>query len=573
MKKFLLGILVGFVLTALTAVIVFFVMVRLGRRPPQIPDPAVLVLRVEGEIPETPPMEIPLPFLERARPVNMKEYWDILRKAASDKRIRAVVLMPHDLRAGWAKVQQLRESLERYRKSGKPLYAFLRAPGAREYYLGAAAERIYISPEDYLDLKGLRVELMYLKNTLDKVGVEVEVASAGKYKDAPDMFTRTSMSPETREVMNSILDEVYGNLIQTVAASRKQTPEQVRATVDQGPFTSPQALAKGLVDGLLYEDQVFGEIERRVKAGELRKVPVRDYRRVPAESLGLEGGRRIALVVAEGVIVRGGDSGPFGGENLIRSEEFVKLLRQVGSDRRIRGVVVRIDSPGGDGFASDEIWREMNLLSDKKPVVISMSDSAASGGYYIAMTGDPIVAYPGTVTGSIGVFYGKANLRELYNKLGIQKDILTRGRFAAIDSDYVPLSRDGREKLEAAVDEFYKSFVSRVARSRKRNYAEIEPLAQGRVWLGSQAKRNGLVDQLGGLDRAIELVKEKAGIPASESVRLITYPPRRTIFDWLFGESQQLLDFRLAALFRRGVTKIWPRDGIYRLMPFVIEVK
>lgn len=573
MKKFLLGILVGFVLTALTAVIVFFVMVRLGRRPPQIPDPAVLVLRVEGEIPETPPMEIPLPFLERARPVNMKEYWDILRKAASDKRIRAVVLMPHDLRAGWAKVQQLRESLERYRKSGKPLYAFLRAPGAREYYLGAAAERIYISPEDYLDLKGLRVELMYLKNTLDKVGVEVEVASAGKYKDAPDMFTRTSMSPETREVMNSILDEVYGNLIQTVAASRKQTPEQVRATVDQGPFTSPQALAKGLVDGLLYEDQVFGEIERRVKAGELRKVPVRDYRRVPAESLGLEGGRRIALVVAEGVIVRGGDSGPFGGENLIRSEEFVKLLRQVGSDRRIRGVVVRIDSPGGDGFASDEIWREMNLLSDKKPVVISMSDSAASGGYYIAMTGDPIVAYPGTVTGSIGVFYGKANLRELYNKLGIQKDILTRGRFAAIDSDYVPLSRDGREKLEAAVDEFYKSFVSRVARSRKRNYAEIEPLAQGRVWLGSQAKRNGLVDQLGGLDRAIELVKEKAGIPASESVRLITYPPKRTIFDWLFGESQQLLDFRLAAFFRRGVTKIWPRDGIYRLMPFVIEVK
>ena len=198
----------------------------------------------------------------------------------------------------------------------------------------------------------------------------------------------------------------------------------------------------------------------------------------------------------------------------------------MGNDAGIQGVIVRIDSPGGEVFASDDIWREMNLLSKKKPMVISMSDVAASGGYYIAMTGDPIVAYPGTLTGSIGVVFGKANLHGLYDKLGITKDMLSRGRFATIDSDYQPLTPDGREKLRSDIEDNYRSFVTKVAAARRRKFDAVEPLAQGRVWLGSQAKANGLIDELGGLDRALEIVKEKAKIPKGERVTLVTYPPQ-----------------------------------------------
>jgi protease-4 len=573
MRKFLLGILAGFILAATAAVILVFAAVQLGRPRPVVPDGAVLVYRLQGAIPEAPPMEIPLPFFERHSPATVKENWELLRKAAADSRIRAVVFMPQDVSAGWAKLQEIRAGLLALRKSGKPVYAYLRSPGTREYYLATAAERIYMGPEDLLNLKGLRAEAIYLKRTLDKIGVEVEIEHAGKFKDAPDTFTRTSMSPETREVLNSILDDLYGHLVESIAAGRRQAPVQVRETIDHGPFIAQDALSRGLVDALRYEDEVFGELKGKLKLAEVKKISQADYRRVSPASLGLEGNHRIAFVVAEGDIVRDSGEDMLDG-GFVGAAEFTKLLRRVGDDRNTRGVVVRIDSPGGDAFASDEIWREMHVLSRKKPVVISMSDSAASGGYYMALTGDPILAYPGTFTGSIGVFFGKVNLRGLYDKLGVRKETLTRGRFANIDSDYEPLGAAGRQKLRQSIETFYRSFVEKVADARKRPYDEVAPLAEGRVWLGSQAKHNGLVDELGGLDRAIELVKKKAGIPAREKVRLVTYPPRRTIFDELLGRSSIALgNSELASLLRRFSTVTWREGGFLRLMPYTLEVK
>jgi protease-4 len=207
-------------------------------------------------------------------------------------------------------------------------------------------------------------------------------------------------------------------------------------------------------------------------------------------------------------------------------------------------------------------------------MVISMSDTAASGGYYIAMTGDPVVAYPGTVTGSIGVVFGKANLHGLYDKLGVTKDLLSRGRFADIDSDYQPLSAAGREKLRSAIDEDYRSFVTKVATARRRKFEEIEPLSQGRVWLGSQAKANGLVDELGGLDRAIELVKEKAKIPRGERVNLVTYPAKRSIFDIMFGQAvESTIESRLGGMLKGWQIRLWAKGGMMRLMPYTIEVR
>ena len=573
MKKFLLGALAGFLFSLLAIVVFFAAMVRFSARPPEVADNSILVLKVEGAIPESPVVEIPLPYFERMAPLTVRDYWEILHKAAADRRIRAIVLAPQGVDAGWAKLQELREGLIAFRQSGKPVYAYLRAPGLREYYLATAADRITMGPEDYLDVKGLRAELMYLRQTLDKIGVQVEVVHAGKYKDAPDMFTRASMSPETREVLDSVLDDLYAQVTGAIAAARKKSPEQIRAAIDEGPFLSRDALAAGLVDALQYQDQVFGDLERQLKLSGAHKISQKDYQQIPPQSVGVETGSPIAFVVAEGDIVRGDDAG-LGNRASCSATEMTTLLRRVGADRSVRGVIVRVDSPGGDSFASDEIWREVSALSKKKPLVVSMSDTAASGGYYIAMTGDPVLAYPGTFTGSIGVFYGKVDLRGLYDKLGIRKEILTRGRFAAIDSDYTPLSGVERAKVQKGVDAFYRTFLQRVAEGRKKTAAQIEPVAEGRVWLGDQALANGLVDASGGIDRAIELLKQKAGLRREDKVRLISYPPRRSLIDQLFERPAGVWSSAEPFAFLRPFTaRSWLQGGMFRRMPYTIQVK
>jgi protease-4 len=576
MAKFFIGLATGVVLVFLTFILLFFAALRFREKPPQIADNSVLVLRLQGEIPEKPPVELPSFLGGGDRPtLTVANVWMTLRKAAADPHIKAVVLEPEGLSAGWAKLEEIRGDLEQFAKSGKPLWAYLRAPGTREYYVAMTASRIYLGPEDPLMLKGLRAEIMYFKKTLDKLGVTVEVEHAGKYKDFGDMFTRSDMSPETREVMNSIVGDLYGNLVAKIGAARKKSPQEVQAIIDQGPFTATQALKAGLVDELRFEDQLWGELKDALHGSEPVKVAGERYAKVPAESVGLRGKSRVALVVGEGDIVRGspGDNGQ--DETALTSYGFDKMINQVANDSSIKAVVVRVDSPGGEVTASDDMWRQMNLLSKKKPTVISMSDVAASGGYYMVLTGDPVVAYPTTETGSIGVVFGKPDLHGLYDKLGVTKDGIQRGKNADIDSDYTALTPEQRDKLKQGIDESYQDFVSKVAAARHRAFGEIEPLAQGRVWLGDQAKANGLVDALGGLDTAIELVKQKANIPASEQVTLITYPPRRSIIDVLMRRSQEedVLTSRLGKVFGHVPFHAWMKGGFLRLMPQWVEVR
>jgi protease-4 len=238
-------------------------------------------------------------------------------------------------------------------------------------------------------------------------------------------------------------------------------------------------------------------------------------------------------------------------------------------------VIIRVDSPGGDGVASDDILHEAKNLSKKKPVVISMSDLAASGGYFISMTGDPIVAYPNTLTGSIGVIYARMSLHDLYDKIGVNKQILKRGKYADLDSDYAALTDDQRQKIAGQIDAFYKGFVSRVADGRKKTFDQIEPLAQGRVWLGAQAKQNGLVDELGGLDKAVELVRQRAHIAAGDRITLVPYPGKRSIFDMLFGHSDDAggLESKLELVFGKLPIASLAKGGFLKLMPYSINVK
>jgi len=442
--------------------------------------------------------------------------------------------------------------------------------------VATAADRIYIGPADQVYLKGLRAEVMFFKKTLDKLGVAIEVAHAGKYKDYGDQFTRSDMSPETREVITSLVDGIYGNLLAGIAAGRKKTPEQVSAIIDQGLFLAPELEKAGLVDELRFEDQMWSELKSRLgltdaKPGDLKRVKAETYARVP-DAAGLGRKSRVALVVGEGDIVRGSPDSLASDGDSLTSIAFDKLLEQVGNDSSIRAVVVRIDSPGGEVRASDDIWRSMNLLSKKKPVVISMSDVAASGGYYMAMTGDPIVAYATTQTGSIGVVFGKPNLHGLYDKLGITKDFVQRGKYADIDSDYISLNSDQRQKLQHGIDENYKDFVAKVAAARHRPASDIDPVAQGRVWLGSQAKERGLVDAIGGLDTAIEMAKKKANIPAAENVTVVSYPARRSLFDLLLRRSQEdVLESRLRAVFRGMPFHAWMEGGFLRMTPYWIS--
>jgi len=387
------------------------------------------------------------------------------------------------------------------------------------------------------------------------------------------------MSPETREVTDQLVDALYATLVERIAAARGKSPDEVRDIIDRGPFTAAGALAAGLVDELRFEDQMWGELRARLKTAEPNKVSLDAYAKVPADSVGLAGRSRVALVVAQGDIVRGSPDDDGSAESSLTSFGFDKMLRQAVNDSTVKALLVRIDSPGGDANASDEMWREMNLAAKKKPLVISMGDVAASGGYYMAMTGDPIVSYPATETGSIGVVFGKPVIRGLLDKLGIGFDGVQRGRHADIESLQTPLTPEERDLLRRGIDESYRDFVSKVADARRRPYGEIEPLAQGRVWLGSEAKAHGLVDELGGLDTALAVLKKKAGIPAAENVSLVVYPPRHTILDLLLKRSQDdaavqaRLEAELRPVFGRVPFHAWMQGGMLRIMPYWIEVK
>jgi protease IV len=568
MKKFVLGFIIGILFVGLLGVLLVFAVIRMGGgRTPTVASNSALVLDIEGDVPEQAPVDVAVPFLQDQPPLTVSDYWRVLQQAAGDSRIKALVLEPRDLSAGWAKLEELRADIVAFKKSGKPVYAYLKGGGTHEYYLATAADSIYMAPEDELDVKGLRAELMFLKGTLDKLGVSMEFEHVGKYKDYPDQFTATGPSKETLEYLNQILDQYYGDLVNVMAQGRKKGPEAIRALIDQGPFVGQEALKGGLVDALLFEDEMYD------KAGNPAKISGHSYAKATE---GSDRGKRIALVTEEGDITRGEESSDgLLSEAGIASGEAIRTMREVEEDASIQGVILRIDSPGGDGIASDDILHEAKRLSQKKPTVISMSDDAASGGYFIAMTGDPVLAYANTLTGSIGVFYGKVDLSELYKKIGFKKELLTRGKFADIDSEAQPLTDAERAKLRTEIEGFYRGFVQRVADGRKKSYDQIEPLAQGRVWLGSQAKQNGLIDEIGGLDQAVELVKQRAKIGDAEKITLVQYPPRRSLYDLLFGgrSGDTEMESELRAALGNLPLRLLAHGGVMRLMPFTLTIK
>jgi protease-4 len=530
--KFLMGLVV---LCFIVGVLAIFGAWMVVLRGPSIPDHSTLVLRIGGDLVETPPNDVLGQITGGVRAQTVRGYVEALRRAKTDPRIDSVLIVPTPIQSPfWGKVQELRDAVTDFRSSGKRVSAYLEYAGEREYYLATAADRIYLVPSSSLDVAGLSTYEVFLKGTLDKIGAQADFEKIGDYKTAPNQLMQTTFTPAHREMTESLTRDMYEQLVRAIAERRKKKVEDVRALIDEGPFLARDAHRLGLVDALAYEDQLddHGAISRSGTAeGEL-------YMRTRRTTLP-RSAPRIAVIYVSGII-NSGDSGfdPLNGD-VAGSSRLVKAIQSARADDDVRAIVVRIDSPGGSSIASDVIWRELTVTKNEKPsrpLVASMSDLAASGGYYVAMAASHIVAQPATLTGSIGIYGGKFITGGTFEKLGANIESVIIGRNAGIESPERPFTDSEREKLRAQIRDFYDGFIQKVAASRKMPVERVDQLARGRVWTGAQARERGLVDALGGLDRAIALAKERAGISPETEVEVVSYPARRSLAELLIEE-------------------------------------
>lgn len=524
---------------------------------------STLVLRPGGDLLEVVPDDV-FQFVGGSEAQTLRGYVEALRKAKIDSRVRAVLLAPRPLNSPfWGKIQELREAVVDFKSSGKPVYAFLEYGGDREYYLATAADKIFLVPTATLDLTGVATYEIFLRGTLDWIGTFPDLLHIGDYKTAVNVFTEKTFTPAHKEMSASLNRDQFEQLVRSIADGRKKPEGDVRKAIDEGPLLPEDALQHGLVDDLAYEDELDDLVGDVGAPGTLRLLESDDYSRVTWDSLGVRRREKIAVLNASGAIVSGRSGfDPVNGP-VVGSDSIVKYIRQIRADSSIRAIVLRIDSPGGGSTASDVIWRELMITKNdarRRPLVVSMSDLAASGGYYIAMAGDVLVAQPGTLTGSIGIYTGKFVTGGSLGKLRANVEATSDGRHAEIYSADRPFTAEERAKVQESMQAFYDQFVEKAAEARHTSPEKIDQIAQGRVWTGQQAKQVGLVDQLGGLQVAVAAAKQRAKIAAEDEVELVVYPPRRSFYEVLSDSLAQPTVARQATVAEALVTLLGPRD-------------
>jgi protease IV len=512
----------------------FVLLYILVGREPSVSSNTTLVLKVGGDLSEVAPTNVVGYFRGASTPV-VRTIVENLRKAKADARVSSVLLKPTGFESAyWGKVQEIRDAVLDFKKSGKPVYAYLEYGGDREYYLASAADRVFLLPSSPLDLKGIATYAVFLRGTLDKIGAYPDLHHIGDYKTAMNQLTEKGYTRAHKEMDASLDRDLFDQLVRGIADSRKKSDDEVRTLIDQGPFLPEDALHAGLIDDVAYEDQVEDKLKKSDER--LHKIDGEDYARVSGSSVGLNRGPRIGVIYATGTITSGRSGfDPLNGAAL-GSDTLIDAIRQARRDSSLRAIVLRIDSPGGSAAASDVIWRELMIARNERadrPIIASMSDLAASGGYYIAMPAQVIVAQPSTLTGSIGIFGGKIVTGGVYEKLGAHIDSTSIGKNAEMDSPARPFNADETKKVQEQLQAFYDSFVEKVAQSRHTTPEKIDAIAQGRVWTGHQAKENGLVDSLGGLDTAVAIAKQRAKLAADAEVELVVFPPRKSFYELL----------------------------------------
>jgi protease-4 len=571
---------------AASAFVTFYFLVG---REPAIPRSATLAIRLGSDLAEVPPDDV-FGYIGGARTPTVRGIVDNLRKASVDDRIRAVMVKTDGFTTPyWGKIQEVRNAILDFKESGKPVYVYLEFAGDRDYYLASAADQVFLMPSSSVDLTGIATYALFLRGTLDKIGAYADLRHIGAYKTAVNQFTETGFTEAHREMSESLNRDLFDEIVRGIAVGRNKSEDEVRAIIDGGPLLAADAFEAGLVDHLAYQDQVEEILRNGNEESELAdtsEVSGEDYERVSLASLGLNRGPRIALLYVAGTIVNGRSGyDPVSG-SVVGSDTLIEYIGRATRDDSIRAVVLRIDSPGGSATASDAVWHELQAAKEdehERPIVASMSDLAASGGYYIAMGADAIVAQPSTLTGSIGIFGGKLVTGGVYEKLGANIGTTSVGAYAEMNSPVRPYNEAEGQKLEEYLQAFYDNFIEKAAASRQTTPGQIDRVAQGRVWTGRQALENGLVDQLGGLDAAIALAKERAGISPEREVQLVVYPPRRNLYEVLSDQlarsgAETAISRWLAANFSapeiegmralRGPFGLFRRGEALALMPF-----
>jgi protease-4 len=492
--------------------------------------PTWVVVRVGGPLDDAPS---PRSVFAREPVQPLLDVLEVLEAAAADPRVDGVLLRFRGSPAGWSKVQSLRRALLGVRERGKPVAVYADGLDAEGLLLATAATKIWLPESGSVFLVGLRAESLFFKGLLERFGVRPEVVRIGGYKSAGELLTRQNMSEEAREQLSSLLDGLFDELVEGIAAGRNLEVEAVRALVDRGPFHGRAAVEAGLTDGCLYPDELEAELIRMTPggaaatdgeegAGEVRFITAPAYHALRVCDRGWQplfsGLPRVAYVVAGGAIHRGSAG------RGISAEGYCRLFERLREADAVRGVVLRIDSPGGEGTASDLLWRSASLVAQEKPLIASMGDVAASGGYFLASAAHSIYAEASTMTGSIGVIGGKLNLEGFYDRMGVGKDGVERGARAGLLSDSRGFTPDEKAAVREGMSSFYDLFVDRVARGRRLSVEQVERAGRGRVWSGARAKTLGLVDAIGGPLEALAAVRTLAGLDADDRYLLDRHP-------------------------------------------------
>jgi protease-4 len=545
-----------------------FVYLEFGR-PPSVKSNSYLEITLSGSLQEKTSPDLFMSFFGVSPGLSMYDIWLNFQKAERDRRIQAIVLRFGTLQCGWAKINELRDLVLEFRKTGKKVYATFEESldADKEYFLATACDRIVLLPSGIMMINGIGGYFPFFKRGLEKLGIDYEVEHIAEYKTAMNEFTEAGFTPAHKEMMESIYGDIYSYYLRQIASARGKSEEEIQELLDYGFFQGQEAKEKGMVDEVLYEDEFQNVL--RDNGRKLTKISQDRYTKINPASLGLYRGRKIALIYGMGTILTGE-----GMYQVMGSSTVARWIRQARMDPSVEAIVFRIDSPGGSAVGSDVIWREVVLAKKEKPIVVSMSDLAGSGGYWIAMSAHKIVAQPQTWTGSIGVIWGKPNLVKLYEKLGVTAEEMTFGEKADIFSTFRKWTPEERALIKKEMTWTYEQFLTKASEGRKMTKEEVNEIGRGRVWTGNQAVKIGLVDELGGLSKAIDLAKDLAGIPAGEQVKLVVQPKKVSFFDMFLARRFIKMDLGRGSRMEKTIAalKLLETPRIWAIMPFWISL-
>ena len=525
------------------------------------------------------------------------------KKAAEDEKVAGVIVHLDNPVVGWAKVHELRSAIAKVRAKGKPVYAWMESASTPDYLLASACDKVVLPESGVLMMPGLRAEVMFYKKLFDWLQIEPQMLRVGEFKSAAEPYTNAEMSPQFREEMEAVLDGYYQYIVETVVSSRKLPEAQVKEAIDAGVMTAAEAKKRGLIDEVGYEDSleklIVGdkEVDLKVLKGYGKKKLDTDFSGMTGmiKMMNLLTGTeppvrkslasKIAVISAVGPITSGASAMDFFGDSSMGSATMIKAIRQARDDATVKAIVLRVDSPGGSALASDLMWHELETV--QKPFVVSMGDTAASGGYYIAMGADRIFAEPGTITGSIGVVGGKIAVEKAMAKFGVTTSVVQRGKNTGVLSMTSPFTDSERDTMQKLMNDIYAQFTQKTAAGRKMDVEKLEKLARGRIYTGNQAKALGLVDEIGTLDDAIAFAKKAAGVE-NEKLERLNLPKASNPFEQLFGplDSEthaqttivretlgQLPDPVQQSLRGLKVLQTLSREPALTLMPFRLNVR